>query len=221
MRAVSAKTCGRWVTTWLCFGVNQVYQTSIFHWNGTAWSVVPSPDVNQENNYLWSVAGASATDAWAVGFYDTGTELKIDDPALGRDRVDDRAQPELEGPISTSCSMSPMVSPTDVWAVGQAAGFFTFKTLTDAEFTASCGTNTAMHVANIAPSLVRNSVRAAVTIADSNGAPIGGASVTVAITKPNGSQVTRLRSTNPAWCGGFLRPGRTAREPIPSPSPTS
>jgi hypothetical protein len=53
-----------------------VQQTSILHWDGAAWSVVPSPNVNQRNNYLFAVSGVSADDAWAVGFYDTGSELR-------------------------------------------------------------------------------------------------------------------------------------------------
>jgi hypothetical protein len=40
----------------------------IEHWDGTAWSVVPSPNPNpQGNNGLVAVAGVSARDVWAVG----------------------------------------------------------------------------------------------------------------------------------------------------------
>ena len=53
---------------------NNVDQTLILHWNGTAWKQVPSPNpsgpaLDQE---LTGVAGSSAQDAWAVGFYYTG-----------------------------------------------------------------------------------------------------------------------------------------------------
>jgi hypothetical protein len=37
--------------------------------------VVPSPNVNQNNNYLFDVVGLTANGAWVVGFYDTGTAL--------------------------------------------------------------------------------------------------------------------------------------------------
>ncbi|MGH2637289.1 MAG: hypothetical protein ACRDHU_14250, partial [Actinomycetota bacterium] len=59
VRAVSANDV--WAVGYhlAVFGVNQVYQTTILHWNGSAWSVVPSPDVNQLSNYLWSVDGTS------------------------------------------------------------------------------------------------------------------------------------------------------------------
>jgi len=40
----------------------------IEHWDGTAWTVVPSPNPNpQGNNGLVAVAGVSAGDVWAVG----------------------------------------------------------------------------------------------------------------------------------------------------------
>ena len=40
----------------------------IEHWNGTSWTVVPSPNPNpQGNNGLGAVAAVSASDVWAVG----------------------------------------------------------------------------------------------------------------------------------------------------------
>jgi hypothetical protein len=40
----------------------------IEHWNGTSWTVVPSPNPNpQGNNGLGAVAAVSANDVWAVG----------------------------------------------------------------------------------------------------------------------------------------------------------
>ena len=54
---------------------NNVSQTLTLHWNGSAWKLVPSPDpsgpaLDQE---LTGVAGSSAQDAWAVGFYYNGS----------------------------------------------------------------------------------------------------------------------------------------------------
>jgi hypothetical protein len=45
-------------------------RTLIERWNGTRWVVVPSPNVGAGNNSLAAVAARSATDVWAVGFYD-------------------------------------------------------------------------------------------------------------------------------------------------------
>jgi hypothetical protein len=50
-----------------------VTRSLIEHWNGTAWTVVPSPNVGQGNNSLAAVAVRSANDAWAVGFFDDVT----------------------------------------------------------------------------------------------------------------------------------------------------
>jgi len=42
--------------------------TLILHWDGTTWSVVPSPSPGTAGlNALWGVAANSATDIWAVG----------------------------------------------------------------------------------------------------------------------------------------------------------
>ena len=47
-------------------------QTLIEHWDGTSWSVVPSPNSNggssNGNNVLSGIAAVSATDIWAAGY---------------------------------------------------------------------------------------------------------------------------------------------------------
>jgi hypothetical protein len=47
-----------------------VSRTLIEHWNGSGWTVVPSPNVGQGSNSLAAVAVRSAGDVWAVGFVD-------------------------------------------------------------------------------------------------------------------------------------------------------
>jgi hypothetical protein len=42
------------------FGVDQVNQTSILHWNGSVWSVVDSPNRSQKNNELFGVVGMAS-----------------------------------------------------------------------------------------------------------------------------------------------------------------
>lgn len=41
------------------------------HWNGAAWTIVPTPNVGTRHNDLWSVTALSSTNVWAVGFYET------------------------------------------------------------------------------------------------------------------------------------------------------
>src|SRR5438132_1000754 len=42
-------------------------RTLVVRWNGSAWTVVPSPNVEQQDNFLSGVAVVSAGDVWAVG----------------------------------------------------------------------------------------------------------------------------------------------------------
>lgn len=42
------------------------------HWDGTAWSVVPTPNISGQNSVLLGVAGVASNDMWAVGDSYTG-----------------------------------------------------------------------------------------------------------------------------------------------------
>jgi hypothetical protein len=48
---------------------NRIRQSMILHWDGTAWTQVPSP--SNASTFLYDVAAVSATDAWAVGWSST------------------------------------------------------------------------------------------------------------------------------------------------------
>lgn len=37
------------------------------HWNGAQWSIVPSPNSDQPNNFILSMAAVATNDVWAVG----------------------------------------------------------------------------------------------------------------------------------------------------------
>jgi hypothetical protein len=39
------------------------------HWNGSVWSVVTTPNVGTDENFLWSITARSTADVWAVGAY--------------------------------------------------------------------------------------------------------------------------------------------------------
>lgn len=49
--------------------------TLIEHYNGTTWSMIPSPNVGTNSNTLNSVAVVSATDVWAVGSYQNSNNI--------------------------------------------------------------------------------------------------------------------------------------------------
>lgn len=95
------------------------YKAVIEHWDGTAWTAQPSPDPGGpgHNDHLLGVTATSATSAWAVGYYGTGsghsrtfvlrwngTAWKIlKTPSPGKSAV-------LSGVAATSA--------TNVWAAG-------------------------------------------------------------------------------------------------------
>lgn len=57
--------------------VSTGYGTLALHWNGTSWTVVPSPNPGGFNgSFLNAVSGLSPSDMWAVGYYDTGSEVR-------------------------------------------------------------------------------------------------------------------------------------------------
>jgi hypothetical protein len=55
-----------WAVGYLVNGQFQ-QQTLIQHFDGIAWSVVPSPSPGAEQNILFGVAAVSDYDVWAVG----------------------------------------------------------------------------------------------------------------------------------------------------------
>src|SRR5207253_2950269 len=44
-------------------------QTLTMHWDGAQWSIVPSPNVGTDRNFLWSLSALSSSEVWAVGYY--------------------------------------------------------------------------------------------------------------------------------------------------------
>jgi hypothetical protein len=70
LQAVAAVSTNKvWTVGYYFAGTtkNQVKQTLIERYNGTKWSVVPSPNVGTGDNTLNGVAAISGTNAWSVG----------------------------------------------------------------------------------------------------------------------------------------------------------
>ena len=53
----------------MVLGVTPDVRTLIEHWDGTSWTIIPSPNLGNAENFLYGVAARSANDAWAVGSY--------------------------------------------------------------------------------------------------------------------------------------------------------
>jgi hypothetical protein len=93
-------------------------QSLIEHFNGTSWSVVPSPAAEPVNSALLSVVAVSANDIWAVGHTSGGAGT---DGAL-TEHWNGTAWSVVSSPVlSNAGSLLGLaaVSTSDVWAVGR------------------------------------------------------------------------------------------------------
>ncbi len=99
-----------------------VQNTLIEHWDGTAWSVIASPNPGKKVNALTSIAVVSANDIWAVGNYS--------DSVVGSNKTlvehwdgtswSAIASPNISGDDNYLNGVT-AASTNDVWAVGIAA----------------------------------------------------------------------------------------------------
>ncbi len=112
------------------YGTDPADHTLIEHWNGTRWKQLPSPNPGgpARTNVLYSVAATSASNAWAVGYYYTGTAnqtliehwngtawAKVPSPS-----------PSSSNNILTAVAVT---SATSAWAVGTYYNGIAFQTL--------------------------------------------------------------------------------------------
>ena len=96
------------------------YQNATLHWNGTTWTIVTAPQVDDFLNILADVAAISASDVWTVGF--TGSPSGYEAPeALNWNGSNWIVVPVPGGSQSTVLLGVAAVSSTDVWAVGETA----------------------------------------------------------------------------------------------------
>jgi hypothetical protein len=94
-------------------------QPLVLHWDGQAWSVVPSPNPGFRHNYLSGVAALRLDDVWAVG----GVSMGVGTSQVLILHWDGRQwslvpEPGL-GPGYTLTAVAG-VAPDDVWAVGHS-----------------------------------------------------------------------------------------------------
>jgi hypothetical protein len=100
-----------------------LWQTMIQQWDGTTWSVKPSPNLPSGSNFLFGATATGPSDVWAVGYYY---------PLAGGPRStliehwDGTSWSKVASPNLPSASNSLFAvsasSPTDVWAVGRSLG---------------------------------------------------------------------------------------------------
>ena len=87
------------------------------HWDGTAWSIVPSPTVLESS--LNGVAAASTTNVWAAGSYLTSGSVQqaLFEHWNGRKWAQAKSPATPAGTVIFGLAA---VSATDVWAVGRS-----------------------------------------------------------------------------------------------------
>jgi hypothetical protein len=90
-------------------------QTLIEHWNGSQWSVIPSPNSGSQYNNLYGVAAVSANNIWAVGNVNNGSQTLIEQWNGSSWSIIPSPNP---GSTNNSLNAVAAVSANDVWAVG-------------------------------------------------------------------------------------------------------
>jgi len=94
------------------------FGTLVEHWDGTGWSVVPSPDPGSSGNHLYGVAAAGPDDIWAVGQRDdSGSDAPLAEHWNGH------AWTVVDVPsagLTSGLLQGVAVHGGQVWAVGQS-----------------------------------------------------------------------------------------------------
>jgi hypothetical protein len=98
-------------------------RTLIEHWNGTAWSVVQSPNPGGGENYLTGIAAISPNDVWTVGFSSRGQAV-LGTPEAMIEHWNGTSWTAVQnvnlGVNGNMLSAITAISPNDVWAVGSS-----------------------------------------------------------------------------------------------------
>ncbi len=111
-----------WAVGYYNNGIGTPASRVIEHWNGSAWSIVNSPNPADSGNNLTGVVAPSATDVWAVGAYFNHsthlTETLVE-------HWDGSSWSVVNSPNRASRSHSTLtavalVSPDDIWALGSS-----------------------------------------------------------------------------------------------------
>ena len=100
------------------FDADNYAHTLTEHWNGSAWSVIPSPDPGTLNNFLFAATAISANDVWAVGWFQN---TSIQQTLTMHWNGSTWSVVPLSNPAPPRTTLFGVVgaATNDVWAVGQ------------------------------------------------------------------------------------------------------
>ena len=102
------------------------------HWNGSRWTVVPSPNGNLPLNFLSAVDGSGPNDVWAVGFTWTGDfrDDRSRTMVLHWDGVRWSRVPSPNSVYPGNRLLGVVaLAPNNVWAVGNTYDYTSYRTL--------------------------------------------------------------------------------------------
>jgi hypothetical protein len=93
------------------------FESMLLHWDGSAWTMVPGPDLGtEESHFLLGVDAASANDVWAVGYVGDTVQQTL---TLHWDGTVWSAIPSPNaGTVSDNLRSVTVVGPNDIWAAG-------------------------------------------------------------------------------------------------------
>lgn len=108
---------------------NTTVATLAAHWNGSAWSAVPSPNVGNRWNDLVAVSATSANDVWAVGSWRNTGEL-YQNLAMHWNGSQWSIVPTPNAAASENeLAAVAAIAPDDVWAVGHSNDGITVRSV--------------------------------------------------------------------------------------------
>jgi hypothetical protein len=101
-------------------GADGIFETLAEHWDGSSWTVVPTPDPGWAGNHLYAMDAVSPDDVWAVGQELTGSTP--DQPLVEHWNGTCWSVVSLPGVPSSNVLLDGITAARDgqVWAVGEA-----------------------------------------------------------------------------------------------------
>jgi hypothetical protein len=172
-------------------GSNTYGKSLILHWDGFAWSVVPSPQPSPWGaSILYAAVALSANDVWAVGSWANANQgmstFVVHWDGASWSQV---SSPDMPG-TGTGWNFLEDITATganSIWSVGRKQATFGSANLSLVEryFNSCSTTNTALSFVTLNPSNVIGGNSSQATVSLSGPAPAGGAVVTLFSSNPS------------------------------------
>src|SRR5438270_3318449 len=110
-----------WAVGYSVGNVQTTYQVPLIeHYDGTSWTIVPSPfPAPSDYNALYGAAAVSANDVWAVGYANENTNFQNGEALI--EHWDGTQWTLVKSPIAGNATLllsTTALSSTDIWSVG-------------------------------------------------------------------------------------------------------